>query len=101
MEPSGTAALKVYSYLRSGRAVLYIGEGGSTTDLLARFDGTFALARSSWPELATWLSQHQTVLNRTFSRGDIGVYSFESITSRMIREIRSRLEGRYRRNDFL
>jgi hypothetical protein len=53
--PSATVPLKAYSYLRSGRSIVYLGEAGSTTVLLEKFAGTYCLGRQGWAGLASWL----------------------------------------------
>ena len=82
--PSGTVPLKAYSYLRSGRAIVYLGEPGSTPELLNRFQGTFCLEREAWPRLADWIAQRGQTFDRAFRRADAAQYSFSAITERLL-----------------
>lgn len=82
-EPSGTVPLKAYGYLRSGRSVVYLGERGSTSELLGRFAGTHCLGRSGWDGLAAWLEAHRDGLGRRHERAGIGEYGFGQITRRL------------------
>ena len=78
-EPSPTVPLKAYSYLRTGLPLVYCGEAGATTDLLAQFPGTFALPRCGGAELADFLAQHAGDWGRRYPRGGIERYSFEQL----------------------
>jgi len=79
-EPSGTVPLKAYGYLRSGRAIVYLGERGSTSELLQSFPGTYCLGREGWSSLANWLIRHRDELNHHFIRAGVGAFSFSHLT---------------------
>ena len=82
--PSGTILLKTYGYLRSGSGIVYIGEKGSTTDLLSRFDGTFLLNREEWPFVADWIAGNSSFFQSKYKRTGIEQYSFESLAKRLL-----------------
>ena len=87
--PSGTVPLKTYAYLRSGRAILYLGETGATTELLSRFEGTYCLDRTAWPGLAEWISRNAQSFSSPHSRRGLHEYSFAHLANRLLEIVRS------------
>ena len=83
-EPSGTVPLKTYQYLRSGSAIVYLGERGSTTELIEQFDGTFSWPRQRWPKLIELLENHPEQMTRKYQRPHISQYSFKMLTEKML-----------------
>ncbi|MDD4891247.1 MAG: hypothetical protein PHU85_15105, partial [Phycisphaerae bacterium] len=81
-EPSGTVTLKAYFYLRTGKPILYVGESGSTGDLLSQFPGTYRLARDEWPRVGDWLQSHEAEL-RLVDRPGVERYNLGQIAARM------------------
>ena len=81
-EPSGTVPLKAYSYLRSGRTIVYVGERGATSDLLAPYAGTYVMARSDWPKLAEWCLRHRNECMAWYERPGLEQYGFAAIAKR-------------------
>ena len=93
-EPSGTVAMKSYGYLRSGRPIVYLGEQGSTTELLQRFEGTYCLGRAGWEGLAAWLASRRLELSRGYARPGVEEFRFDRLTERLEEYIqRSIAEG--------
>lgn len=86
--PSGTVPLKAYSYLRAGGGVVYLGERGATSDLLAQFDGTWSVERTVWNHLAEWIIAHDAQLGEVFPRTGIEAYSFANLTNRLLEILR-------------
>ena len=84
-EPSATVPLKAYSYLRSERPILYIGEKGATTELLDGFAGTSALSRRGWTQVAEWMTKHAALLNRHYERPGLSALSFEARAAQIAR----------------
>jgi len=84
----GAVSLKIYSYLRSGLPIVYIGECGAATDLLGRFDGTFVLERHWWPKLADWLDENGPIFLSNYPRPGIEEYSFHSLTGKLLEIIK-------------
>ncbi|KAB2673811.1 MAG: glycosyltransferase family 4 protein [Verrucomicrobia bacterium] len=82
-EPSGTVPLKTYGYLRSGRSVVYLGEKGSTSDLLAKFRGTWSLGRSGWETLPDFVARHADEISARHERVAISRYSYRELASRL------------------
>jgi hypothetical protein len=82
--PSGTVPLKTYSYLRTEKPIVYIGESGSTTDLLAKFAGTYSLPRATWPDLPNWLARHQGQLLNRYARPGIEEYSVGCLVQKLL-----------------
>jgi len=83
-EPSGTVPLKAYQYLRSGSAIVYLGERGSTTELIEQFDGTFSWPRQQWPKLIELFENHPEQMARKYQRPNIGRYSFKTLAENML-----------------
>lgn len=77
--PSGTVPLKIYSYLRSGKPIIYFGEKGSTTDIISKYQGTYIKERTEWPCLAEWL--REVDLPALCNRKGIDKYSFKNIAT--------------------
>lgn len=90
-EPSGTVPLKLYSYLRSGSPILYLGEAGSPTELLNKFPGTFCKDRSFWPCVGPWICNK--LFDRHYERPGIEEYSFEKLTRNLLLLIQDSLQG--------
>jgi glycosyltransferase involved in cell wall biosynthesis len=88
-EPSGTVPLKAYGYLRSGRSVVYLGERGSTSELLGRFPGTHCLGRAGWNGLGAWLEARREALARHHDRPGIEDYGFGRLTARLSEHLRT------------
>jgi len=82
-EPSGTVPLKAYGYLRSCRTIVYIGESGSTTELLGEFAGTHCMSRSGWEYLPDWLTQNADSVRRAHDRPGVERFAFSELSRRM------------------
>jgi len=54
---SGTVPLKIYSYLRAGKPIMYFGERGSTTELLNCFPGNITNDRTELSNFTKWLER--------------------------------------------
>lgn len=87
-EPSGTVPLKTYQYLASERPILYIGEQGSTTDLLSEFSGTFIFKRTKISSIFEWLNLNKEVLKTHHSRVKEFPYDFSLLTNSLIKLIK-------------
>jgi glycosyltransferase involved in cell wall biosynthesis len=88
-EPSPTIPLKSFSYLKSGKSVVYIGERGATTDLLGKFAGTFHLPRASGEVVAKWTSEKMGELRVQWSRIGVDEYSINELMVKLVSEISS------------
>lgn len=88
-EPSGTVPLKTYQYLASERPILYIGEQGSTTDLLSEFPGTYSFNRKKISSIFEWLDSNKENLKPSCPRVNKFLYDFSLLTNHLIRLIRS------------
>lgn len=89
-EPSGTVPLKAYSYLRSGKSIVYLGEMGSTVDVLAPFPGTYLLPRAAWADLTTWLAAKRDELRLEHQRPGVEKYRCDNM-ARQFLELANRL----------
>lgn len=94
-EPSGTVPLKTYSYLRSGKSIVYFGERGSVTDLLALFQGTFSLSRESVVTFGEWLIKEQAnIKGMVYERkAIIDRYSFAELTKEIMLAVEMSLKN--------
>ncbi|MGA2031927.1 MAG: glycosyltransferase [Thermoguttaceae bacterium] len=91
-EPSGTVPLKLYSYLRAGKPIVYYGETGSANDVLMKYSGTFVKHRNEWSRFPFWLqAQH---LEETYDRTGVERYSFGNLTKELMMNIQRRLDVR-------
>jgi len=76
--------LKLYSYLRSSRFVLYVGPEGAPTDLLSDYEGVGCISLGQWPNIFEWLESNEDVLKRPYYRNVYEKYSFEQLTRKLI-----------------
>lgn len=84
-EPSGTVPLKAYSYLASGRRIVYFGEKGSTTELLSRFTGTVCFRRGDIDAFVAWATANMDwAIQEDFDREpDLLHYEFSKLTTKL------------------
>jgi len=96
-EPSPTVPLKAYSYLRTGLPIVYSGERGATTELLAQFPGTFSLPRCSGAELARFLTAQRNAWGKRYPREGISRYSFEFVGAQLEQTLREMVDAQDQR----
>lgn len=88
-EPSGTVPLKTYQYLRTLRSIAYFGEHGSTTDLLAQFEGTHVYSREGIEDFVRDLSCqiYPSRVEYESRLTTVEKYNFQNITIRLLAAI--------------
>lgn len=92
-EPSPTVPLKTYAYLKTGVSIVYCGERGATTELLAQFEGTWSVPRCGGDELAAFLESRRSEWKKRYDRKGIARFGFGEIGRVFEAHIRSVLSG--------
>ena len=84
--PSGTIPLKVFTYLRTGKTIIYYGEIGDLTDLLSDFAGTHCFPREKVGELAEWMVDNRDAIsnNLLHCRAKVKKYEFSNIANEVL-----------------